>query len=395
MQLIFWCAAGLLIYTFVLFPAIIVARGLFRREADAAPGPLPMVSVLIAAHNEENYLSDRINNILDLDYPADRLEIIVASDGSEDATEDIARGFAERGVKLLSLPRGGKCAALNAAFEAAAGSVLVFTDANTVFAGDAVRALVAPLSDPEVGGVAGDQIYVRDDARSLTADGELAYWSFDRAMKELQSRAGNVTSATGAIYAIRRDLFEHVPLDVADDFQISTGVVAQGYKLKFARDAKAFEPVAVDAGVEYQRKVRVATQGLRGVVLRRELFNPLRFGFYSIQLFSHKVLRRLSAVPMLALLLAGGWLWRSGAVYQLAMLLQAAFYALAVIGFATRRSAIGTSKAFSIPFYFCMVHTAALVAALNVVRGARVPRWTPERYQPRPVAHMDAEGFDL
>lgn len=395
MQLIFWCAAGLLTYTFVLFPAIVVARGLFRRRARYPLDFLPSVSVLVAAYNEENYLPDRINNLLELDYPADRLEIIVASDGSEDGTERVVRGFADRGVKLLSLPRGGKCAALNAASKVATGSVWVFTDANTVFARDAIRALVAPFSDPTVGGVAGDQIYERDNARSLSADGELAYWSFDRAMKVFQSRAGNVTSATGAIYAIRGELFQHVPPDVADDFQISTGIVAQGYQLKFSRNARAFEPVAVDAGAEYQRKVRVATQGLRGVLLRRELLNPLRFGFYSIQLFSHKVLRRLSAVPMLALLLASGLLWHRGGFFQLATIAQTTFYGLAVIGFVAKRSKIGTSKVFSMPFYFCMVHTAALVATCNVVRGARMPSWKPERYRPRTVAHADAEGFDL
>jgi cellulose synthase/poly-beta-1,6-N-acetylglucosamine synthase-like glycosyltransferase len=255
----------------------------------------------------------------------------------------------------------------------------VFTDANTVFAGNALRALVSPFCDPQVGGVAGNQVYLRGETPSSTADGECWYWSFDRLLKEYQSRAGNVVSATGAIYAIRRSLFQPIPGDAMDDFMVSTGVIAQGRRLVFAADALAYEAVAVQADIEYGRKLRIIAQGLRAVQLRRRLLNPWRHGFYAVQLLWHKVLRRLMVIPLLVLLMTSPMMWTTGLFYQAAVVSQGLFYSLSLAGFVLRGTHLGRSKVFAVPFYFCLVNFAALVSLWNMLAGRRVRNWEPNR----------------
>ena len=255
----------MLAYTYLLFPALVVLRALLRPRPHASADIAPPVSIVIAAYNEAATIGAKLENLLSLDYPRDRLEVVIASDGSEDGTDEIVRAHANGTVRLLSLPRRGKAEALNAAVAAASGEILVFSDANSIYAPDAVRALVRPFADPTVGGVAGDQRYLVAGGSDGVAAGEQSYWDFDRLLKLTESRAGNVISATGAIYAVRRSLFRPVPVGVTDDFATSTSVIAQGYRLVFAPDAVAYEPVAPAVELEFGRKVRVITRGLRGL----------------------------------------------------------------------------------------------------------------------------------
>jgi cellulose synthase/poly-beta-1,6-N-acetylglucosamine synthase-like glycosyltransferase len=380
---IFWAAAGTIAATYVLFPAAILVRGrLLRRPLAAADGTsdvTPDVTVIIAAHNEEQSIGPKLANLLATDYPADRRQILVASDGSDDGTNAVVRTFADRGVRLLALPRVGKAAALNAALAEATGDIVVFSDANSMFSPDAIQAIIRPFADPTVGGVAGDQRYLRGGASGAMAEGERGYWDLDRMLKRAESQSGNVISATGAIYAVRRDLIPPVPDGVTDDFITSTAVVAAGRRLVFAEDAAAYEPVASSGGVEYGRKVRVMTRGLRGVVLRRALLDPRRTGFYALQLLWHKLLRRLMVLPLIGLAVSSPLLLGAGPIYRFAAAGQAAFYGLAAAGIALRGRPISKSRLLAFPAYFCLVNLAALHAAVNVVRGHRIDRWEPQR----------------
>jgi cellulose synthase/poly-beta-1,6-N-acetylglucosamine synthase-like glycosyltransferase len=247
-----------------------------------------------------------------------------------------------------------------------------------MYAPDALRALVRPFADPAVGGVAGNQCYLTED-NGGTGAGEHSYWNFDRGLKRYQSQAGNAISATGAIYAIRRSLFRPVPGGVTDDFVTSTRVIAQGYRLVFAPEAVAYEPVAASSGAEFGRKVRVITRGLRAVLVMRELLNLFRFGFYALQLFSHKVLRRLVVFPLIVLFLLSPVLWQEGLFYQAATLTQIAFYGCGALGMLLRGTRLGRLKIFSIPFFFCIVNAASLIAIWNVLRGHRIELWEPQR----------------
>jgi cellulose synthase/poly-beta-1,6-N-acetylglucosamine synthase-like glycosyltransferase len=378
-EIMFWASVAVILYTYIGFPLVSWLRSYVCSRPHRSSDITPTVSVLIAAHNEEDSIGDKIRNMLEVDYPKEQLQIVVASDGSTDRSADIIRTFEDPRVIALDLPRGGKAAALNAGISHCSGDILVFSDANSMFGNDALRALVRPFADDSVGGVAGDQRYSKKGSDSAADAGERSYWDFDRRMKYWQSRAGNVTSATGAIYAIRRSLFRTVPEGVTDDFATSTQVIVDGYRLVFAPDAAAYEPVAASSGVEFGRKVRIITRGLRGILQQRSLLNPLRHGFYSVQLFSHKVLRRQMVFPLLILLVVSSVLAGSSPFYSLALAGQILFYAAALAGYLLNGTRLGQTKPLSIPFFFCMVNIACLIATFKSLTGKRVVLWEPQR----------------
>lgn len=388
-RLLFWASAGLVAFTYVGAPLLVLARAAFRPRPVRA-GPIePSVSIVIAARNEAASIGGRLANLAALDYPADRLEVIVASDGSDDRTVEIARAAAvDAGrVTVLDLDRVGKAEALNAAVARATGEVVVFTDANTAFAPDAIRALVRPLADPEVGGVAGNQVYTAG-----AGSGERSYWDFDRVMKRAESAAGSTVSATGAIYALRRELVPTIIAGVTDDFYTSTAVVDRGRRLVFAEDAIAYEPPARSTSREYGRKLRIISRGFRGVAARRALLDPRRTGFYAIQLGWHKLLRRLMAAPVLVMGATSLLLARESAFYALVALGQVAGYALAAIGILAPTSRLGRSRLVGLGSFFIMVNVASLHAALNVLRGKRIERWEPTRATEDEVSDDEAGG---
>lgn len=378
-EALFWMLVGLVAYTYAGFPLLVFLRGKFMRRPYRQADETPFVTLVVAAYNEEASIAEKLENILALDYLREKLQVIVASDGSTDRTNEIVARYADRGIALLPLPRVGKAAALNAAVAAATGEILVFSDANSLYAPDALRALVRPFADPQVGGVAGNQVYVTPGEASPSGEGERGYWSFDRWLKFYESEAGNTISATGAIYAIRRHLFQPVPEGVTDDFVTSVRVIAQGYRLVFAPEAVAYEPVAKTEKVEFGRKVRVITRGLRGVWMVRELLNPFRYGFYAVQLFSHKVLRRMVVFPWIVLFLLSFSLWDAGLIYRAAALAQAGLYAGGLAGFLLRHTRVGRSKFLALPFFFCMVNAAVVVATFNLLRGQKIVLWETQR----------------
>jgi cellulose synthase/poly-beta-1,6-N-acetylglucosamine synthase-like glycosyltransferase len=413
-EVAFVASLAFVLATLVLFPAITWLRAMLRLGERSALGSngkshvvgnsigkvsgdiddttgnatdresrLPRISVVVACYNEARFIGARIENLLACDYPRERLEIVVASDGSTDATEAIASGFADRGVRVVRTERGGKGQALNAGVAAATGEVLVFTDANTEFHRDALRAIVHPLADAAIGGVAGNQRYVRGGEASLSADGECLHWNWDTRQKLWQSLGGSVTAATGALYAVRRSCFDPVPPHVMDDFHISTGVIARGLRLVFAADAVAVEPVATRDGVEFQRKVRVAVQGLRAVWTRRGLLNPFRHGWYAAQLFAHKVARRLLPVPLIAMAVSAAMLAGESRLHAAVLAAGGGVVGLALVAVAARvapRWRWPRAKLFAIPHFFCMAQAALLLAWWRVLRGDGLRVWEPERH---------------
>jgi len=398
-RLIFWVASMSIGMTYLGFPVLTILRARLVRRPYAIADITPAVSVIIAAHNEEAVIGPRIENLLALDYPVDRIEVVIVSDGSTDGTDAIVASFAERGITLVAPGRVGKGAALGLGVAASSGEILVFSDANSTYRPDAIRALVRPFADPAVGGVAGNQVYSDGGEIDGTATIERGYWDFDRRIKRAQSESGSVTSGTGAIYAIRRAIFEPIPEGVTDDMLNTTRVVDHGLRLVFAEDAVAFEPVAPSNELEFGRKVRIMTRSFRCLIVMRRLFDPRRTGTYAFQLLWHKVLLRTAVLPLIALAVVSPLLWQRGRVYRLATVGQAVSYLLAGAGLAFARHPRGRSKALAVPAYFTMVNVASLLALRNLVRGARIDRWEPRRTgtgAARPVrkampGHRDAD----
>jgi cellulose synthase/poly-beta-1,6-N-acetylglucosamine synthase-like glycosyltransferase len=360
---------------YVGLPLYLAARCRLRPKPlnTAGPGPAT-VTVIIAAHDEARSIGEKLD-----DLAAQRLatgvEVIVASDGSTDGTAEVAARHPS-GPTVLDLPRTGKAGALNAAIACATGEVIVFTDANSRLPPDTLAKLLAPFADPEVGGVAGDQRYL--DRVSGTARSERDYWSYERLLKRLESCVGSVVSSTGALHAVRRELVDGVPSNVPDDFHLSTGVRVRGARLVFVEDAVAWEEPNDAPATEYRRRVRIITRGLNGLRVRRELFDPRRFGSEAVVFAIHKLARRFVFVAMFSALVGGFALRRSGRLGALVWLCQLGFYTLAAVGTIDPRG-LGRRRAVALPAHFANANLAAAHAAWNVGRGHSFVSWTPER----------------
>jgi cellulose synthase/poly-beta-1,6-N-acetylglucosamine synthase-like glycosyltransferase len=384
-RFVFWVSAGLVAYTYVGFPILLMIRAALSRRLVLRGATSATVSMIVAAHNEEDWIAAKLNNALSLSRPPD--EVVVGSDGSTDRTHEIVTAHPDPRIRLVPCPRQGKPATLNAAVAASSGDILVFTDANSLFDADALERLLEPFVDARVGGVAGDQRY---DGSGESNAGERAYWSYDRLLKRAESLAGSTVSATGAIYAIRRPLFRNIPDGVMDDFVISARVVEQGHRLVFEERAISREPVAATLRREFDRKVRIIMGGLYGVWVVRGLLNPFRHGFYAIQLFSRKVLRRLVIGPLIALSASSLVLRKHGSVYRWSFAIQAIGCGLGIVGLAADRLGIRVPRVVALPAYFVAVNWAALVALGRLLTGNRVRRWDTRRPGGRSVAGEEA-----
>jgi cellulose synthase/poly-beta-1,6-N-acetylglucosamine synthase-like glycosyltransferase len=386
-KIIFWVTLGLIIYAYFGFTFLLLLRGLLFRRPIRKADFTPFVSIIITAHNEASSIREKIENLLNLDYPPEKRQIIIASDGSSDGTNEIAEEYTDQGVKLFALPRKGKIPTLNRAAENASGEILVFSDANSMLSKNALRNLVSPFADPEVGAVGGNQCYTPDSINNTTGSGENMYWSFDRTLKTMQSESGSMTSSTGAIHAIRRELFQEVPLSVCDDLVISTRAIIKGKRLAFAPDAIAYEPIAPTDKDEFKRKVRIISRALYSLWIVKELLNPFRYGFYAIQLISHKLLRWSVGWFLIILFGVSLGLYNSGLIYRLAIWGQVVFYGFALIAHFLRNTRLAGMKLFKplyVIYYFCLANYAAILAWIQWIRGKRIDIWESSRQTQEP-----------
>jgi biofilm PGA synthesis N-glycosyltransferase PgaC len=320
---------------------------------------LPSVSLLIAAYNEERVLESKLANSLALDYPGDRLQIIVVADGSDDDTAAIGMRHRSMGVELLHRPeRRGKTAALNRGVAKATGEVVVFSDANNVFDAGALRKLVRHFRNPQVGGVCGAKhVYESNDRDSSVGDG--LYWRYESALKLAESRLGSVTTADGEIFAIRRHLY--VPLDerlINDDAAITFEILAQGRRVLYEPQARSFEHASIRIADDFNVKVRMVSGGFQTLGFYwRFLLRPPRI--FTLAFCSHKLLRWL-APELLIALAASSLLLAQQRFFLVMSLLQALFYALAAGGWVVRHKARLPLTVY-LPFYFSAMNLAAFM----------------------------------
>lgn len=384
LAIVFWVAVGCVLHTYVIYPLLLVtldvigqARGAWaylggnERRRPAAQLGLPAVSVLIAAYNEQDCIEHRIENLLAQDYPADKLEILVGSDASTDGTDAIVQRFAARGVKLSRAERSGKAGVLSRLVNLAKGEVLVMTDANTHFERDAIRRLVQPLRDEEVGLVCG-RLRLHSPAGAPVTEG--AYWKLESLLKLYESRRGCVMGANGGIYAVRKDLFPPLPAGtVVDDFVAALRVLEAGFKVTYEPEAVGHEEAAPDHAGEYRRRVRIAAGGFRALSQHRHLLSP-RHGFTAFALWSHKVLRWFVPHALVVALVANFFLARAGTFYAFALLVQCTAYGLAALSLlgATPRHVRAVADAAA---HFVEMNAALMVGFFKYSRGAQGQTW--------------------
>ena len=326
LEVAFWASAALIVYTHAGYPLVLWLLARLRRsggEPRAAPEP-PRVSLVIAAYDEEDVIAGKVANALELDYPRERLELIVASDGSADATVERAR--AAGADLVLDLPRGGKVRAQDRAVERARGEVLAFSDANSSWAPDALRHLVAPFADPRVGYVCGQVRFVGGETNQ-----EGAYWRYEMAVRALESRLAGVTAGNGAIYATRRAAYLVVDPRMGHDLSLPFNVVKRGWRALYEPAARAEEKMVPTVEGEFRRKRRMMSHTW-AIVLRGGLLSPRGYRpLYALEIASHRLLRYLSPFLHLVALGANAALLGRRRVYAVTLAAQLGVLAAAAV----------------------------------------------------------------
>ena len=383
MERLFWILIGLSVWAYVGYPLLLLLATIGRR-AERGAGPsglgaaglgesLPTVTVLLPAHDEEAHIARRIDNLLALDYPPARLEILVGSDGSTDGTVAIVQGYAGRGVRLHEATvRAGKTALLNDMVRLARGEVLVFTDANCVYEAGAVRALVARLGEPGVECVIGELSYVNEDDPTVAA-GEGLYWRYENAIKEMESQLGGTLVANGSIYALRRARARPLPPQVSDDSVNPLLILRDGGRVVFERGAVARERAASSLEEEFRRKARMVTRQLGSHLHVRAFLWPPR-PWLAFRLASHKTLRWLVPVLLLAALGVNlGLLGRP--LFQLTLGIAILFLLLAAMGGWRVARGLAAPAWMRLPLYFSVVNGAALKGMADFLLGRHRAVW--------------------
>jgi cellulose synthase/poly-beta-1,6-N-acetylglucosamine synthase-like glycosyltransferase len=365
-------------YTYVGYPLAILAlsriipRRVWRAEI------LPSVSVVITVHDEERVIAEKIENALALDYPRERLEIIVASDCSTDGTDAVARSYASRGVTLRRLPRrGGKTAAQQFGAAAAAGDVLLLSDASSMLRPDAVRKIVRNFADPSVGCVAGRLVYSEVMATEVSR-GCLVYGAVEDFLKKCESRLGSLVGASGSLYAVRRTSFTRLPPDIIDDFARPLQVRLEGLRTVYEPEAIGVKSANYSASSEFRMRVRVIEGTYRALEQYRELLDVRRHGLFAVQLLSHKVLRHAMPVVLAVALVSNALLAASDTLYAAAFCAQLAPYAAALAGAAAERLGLG-ARLLALPYSFALANTASLVALVRFASGNVRVTWARAR----------------
>lgn len=361
-------------YVYVGYPVCITLVGRLRNQRVRKDTEFePPVTVVIPAYNEERVIREKVENSLALDYPAHKLEVVVVSDASSDATDSIVREYADRGVRLERMPaRGGKTRALNTVVPRVQTDIVVLCDANVMFDRRAVAELVGNFADEEVGCVCGRKIY-RNSCPAATAKGERLYWQLEEYLKRCESLSGSVAGADGAIYAIRRSLFVPIRDELSDDFLISLNVFSQGYRIVSEPRALAFESTTTVAVEEFRRKNRIVATAIRTLVHCHHLLNPFRSGLMAWRIVSHKVLRWMVPFFMVAFLASLAALMVRGRYLGLGALVGA--FLLAGLAGGLLQRAGRRSRVFGLPFYFLLVNAAALIGWVNSLTGRVHPTW--------------------
>lgn len=377
---LFWLTAALIGYVYLGYPALLFLLERVRRTRRATfPAVFePTVSLIISAYNEERRIAAKLDNSLALDYPRDKLEIIVVSDGSRDRTAEITRGYADRGVRLTELPHNqGKACAQNEGVRQARGEIVFFADADCFFPPDTVRMMVRDFAEPRVGCVIGEDVYVDPGASSVNR-GQSLYWRYEIWVRQRESNLGNLAMGSGSIMALRRELFEPLDPAISEDFVLPMQCALKGFRTIHEPEAIAEARWELETPERLLRmQIRTITLDTRGLSMCRSILNPVRYPGYAWALLSHKVLRWLAPYFLIAALALNLFLLGEP-LYRLTLVAQILFYGLAGLGSLFGRGA-DRPALIGVPFSFCLINLAALIGIARFVSGKKLASWQPNR----------------
>ncbi|MFD2873383.1 glycosyltransferase family 2 protein [Mucilaginibacter ximonensis] len=378
----FWISLFIIFYAFIgygllLFVLIKIKRLISGKPVLPPAENLPTCTLIVAAYNEEAFMEQKIQNTLELNYPAGRLKFIFVTDGSTDGTAAIVAKYPQ--IKHLhSDARMGKMAAVHRAKDAVDTDIIVFTDANTFLNADAMINICRHYADPKVGAVAGEKRVAVTETSDATA-GEGFYWKYESKLKAWDSELYSVVGAAGELFSVRTQLYQPVPSNsIIDDFMISMRIAEKGYKIVYEPEAYASESASEDVKEELKRKVRIAAGGLQSIIWLKSLLLPFKLPVLSFQYISHRVLR-WTVVPflMIAVFILNIWIVLKvddSFIYQLILLGQVIFYGTSFLGWILMARQIKV-KIFFIPYYFTMMNYAVIRGIFRYLSGNQSAIW--------------------
>ena len=375
MSLLFWTTLVCIFYSYIGYPVLLfLLANFFSRKRVVDTQYCPRISMLVAAYNEESNILIKIDNFTQINYPANRMEIIIGSDGSNDGTNKILTSYSNEQIRpILYNKRRGKAAVLNDIVKKASGDILIFSDANTIYDKNAIHKLVRYFSDSKIGGVCGKLVLLNPNS-NLGGTGEQLYWNYENFLKKYEGKFKTVLGANGAIYALRKDLYQPLPEDkvIMDDFIVPLKAVEQGYDVIYDDEAFATETTSPDVKGEFQRKIRIGAANYNAIKEIKKLLNPKR-GFVAFGLWSHKIFRWFIPFLLIIVFVTNIFLL-SHTFYILFMFLQILFYLTAFFGYLLNNSNYSIKILFY-PFYFCTINLALAIGFYKYLTQSQKPAW--------------------
>lgn len=368
------------VYVYIGYPILLLLiRSIYKQSHQIDESFFPNVTLIVSCFNESDVIRAKIMNSLEIDYPKEQLQLLFISDGSTDGTDDIIKEYSKENITLVRQEgRLGKTSGLNLGMPKASGEIVVFSDANAMYQPDAIKKLVRHFADSKVGLVVGAAIYTDGDENSA-AQSENSYWEYELTIKRWESDIHSVVGGDGAIYAIRKSLYD--PLDAKDinDFVNPLEIIAKGYRGIFDREAICLEETAGDFNKEARRKERIVNRSFRGLMKVKRVMNPFRTGFFAVEIISHKLLRWLIPVFLVGIAITSIiHSYQELVIFKVLYLLEMVFLWLAIIGFLKHQKE-NISPLFFLPYYFLMVNYYSLVGVIKALSGNIQVTWSTPR----------------
>jgi len=379
-EIVFFFTLFGVLYSYFIYPSILFVlprkKRLHNKVSKQPEGiELPFISLIITAYNEQDSIKEKITNTLDTDYPYHLREILVASDGSTDNTNDYVSEFSDQGVRLIKVPdRKGKENAQLAAIQEAKGEILIFSDVATKIPKEAIRIIASTFSDPEIGAISSEDRFITEDG---SIAGEGAYVKYEMWLRRLEAEVKSLVGLSGSFFAVRKVICKDWDISVPSDFNTALNCIRNGYVAVSHPDVLGYYPNLKDESKEYSRKLRTVIRGMAAIANKPSVLNPFKFGIFSLQVFSHKIMRWLVPWFMLILLITNVWLYETHVLYCTLLAAQFIFYGLAVLGWL---SIAARSKAMiKIPYFFMQVNFAIAHAGVQFIKGHRITMWEPSQ----------------
>ncbi len=367
------------IYSYFLYPLILLAlpkRNNFKLPSGSANSDkLPFLTLIITAYNEESRIREKIQNTLDIDYPINKREILVASDGSIDNTNKYVSTFSDGGVRLIQVEeRKGKENAQLAAIKEAKGDILVFSDVATQIPKEALKRIARTFENEKIGALSSEDRFITDNGEVA---GEGAYVKYEMWLRRLEAKVKSLVGLSGSFFACRKIICKNWDINVPSDFNTALNCISQEYVAISHPEVLGYYPNLKDESKEYQRKLRTVIRGMAAISSKPSVLNPFKYGLFALEVFSHKIMRWLVPWFQLSLLTTSLMVWQNNIFFSLLLFAQIIFYGLASIGGVSKSAR--SSNLIKIPFFFMQVNLAIAHACLQFAMGKRITKWEPSK----------------